>query len=453
MVNRIIMPEDVQALIHRLQQAGYRAYAVGGCVRDSILQKEPEDWDICTSALPQQTLAVLQLSNIIENGLKHGTVTVRYHQQNYEITTFRTDGVYTDNRRPSSVTFVTDVREDLRRRDFTVNALAYNEEEGMLDYFGGVEDIQHRQLRCVGVPDERFQEDGLRIMRALRFASRDGFHIEQATADAIHRNAGLLRNIAIERINSELNKLLVGDNVEEILTEFPDVLAVVIPELTPLFGFEQHNPHHALDAWQHTVKVVALTPKDKCLRLAALFHDIGKPDTFTMDEQGIGHFYGHPQRSEALTNTILRRMRYDNDTIAQVTKLVALHDRHPSLTARSVRRFLSETGDTLLPALLQLQRADAYAKGIPVDEETAAYFDKLAALCEQEMKAPTAYTLKMLAVNGNDLMAIGIQSGVQVGRILHALLEGVIDGELVNDKAVLLQAARNAACGGSMNNE
>ena len=437
----IFVPQDVRYLIHRLQQAGHRAYAVGGCVRDTILHKTPDDWDICTSARPEQTLAALDLPNIIENGLKHGTVTVRYHDTNYEITTFRTDGVYADHRRPSSVTFVQNVREDLRRRDFTVNALAYNEEEGLIDYFGGIEDIENRVLRCVGDPDERFQEDGLRIMRALRFASRDGFQIEEQTAAALRRNAHLLKNIAMERITTEFNKLLTGDHVEPILTAFASVLAVVIPEIQPMIGFEQHNPHHALDVWQHTVKAVVGVPPEKRLRLAAFLHDIGKPSTFTRDEQGIGHFYGHPSVGEQMTQDILRRMRYDNETIAHVAKLVALHNRHPSLTEKSVRRLLHAVGDRLLPDLLRLQWADAHAKGLPVETETEAYFEQLKALCEKEMHSTTAYTLKMLAVNGNDLMAVGIPKGTQLGRILNALLEDVMEGTLPNEKDVLLSAA------------
>ena len=438
----IVIPENVQYLMHRLQQAGYHAYAVGGCIRDTLLHQTPEDWDICTSALPQETLDTLQLPNIIENGLKHGTVTVRYHGENYEITTFRTDGSYTDNRRPSSVTFVTDVREDLRRRDFTINALAYNDTEGLLDCFGGAEDLQQKVIRCVGNPDERFQEDGLRIMRALRFASRFGFRIEEQTAAAIHRNKELLHHISAERINAELNKLLLGDSAEEILMTFPDVIAVFIPEIEPMIGFDQKNPHHAYDVWTHTVKVIAHTPKDKVLRLAALLHDIGKPNTFTVDEQGIGHFYGHPAESQRLAGIILKRLKYDNNTIQQVKQLVGLHDRYPALKAASVRRLLSETGDTLMPQLIRLQRADCQAKDVSAAEKADVYFDQLSALCDEIMKTSTAYTLKMLAVNGQDLKAIGIKNGKDIGRILQLLLEDVIDGTLPNEKELLLKKAK-----------
>ena len=354
----------------------------------------------------------------------------------------RTDGSYTDNRRPSSVTFVTDVREDLRRRDFTINALAYNDTEGLLDCFGGAEDLQQKVIRCVGNPDERFQEDGLRIMRALRFASRFGFRIEEQTAAAIHRNKELLHHISAERINAELNKLLLGDSAEEILMTFPDVIAVFIPEIDPMIGFDQKNPHHAYDVWTHTVKVIAHTPKDKVLRLAALLHDIGKPNTFTVDEQGIGHFYGHPAESQRLAGIILKRLKYDNNTIQQVKQLVGLHDRYPALKAASVRRLLSETGDTLMPQLIRLQRADCQAKDVSAAEKADVYFDQLSAFCDEIMKTSTAYTLKMLAVNGQDLKAIGIKNGKDIGRILHLLLEDVIDGTLPNEKELLLKKAK-----------
>ncbi len=444
----IDIPESVRYLISRLQQNGYRAYAVGGCVRDSLLQKTPDDWDICTSALPQQTLDTLQMPNIIENGLRHGTVTIRYQGQNYEITTFRTDGAYVDNRRPSSVTFVADVKEDLLRRDFTINALAYNDQEGLIDYFNGREDLQQGIIRCVGNADERFQEDGLRIMRALRFASRFGFHIASDTAAAIHRNAELLKNISAERIHSELDKLLIGQNAEAVLSEFSDVLAVVIPEITPMIGFDQRNPHHAFDVWTHTVKAVANTPPERILRLAALFHDIGKPSAFTLDEKGVGHFKRHAFLGEEITHTVLRRLRYDNRTIAQVSQLVLLHDDHPSLKNKSVRRFLSKTGENLWRELLQLQKADFNAKGVPVTEEAAAYFDKLYALCVEEASSQTAYTLKRLAVNGKDLIALGIKDGMLIGQILSELLECVIEGTLTNEREILLEKAREIAARG-----
>ena len=437
----VSIPSDVAYLMRKLHDAGYQAYAVGGCIRDTLMNKQPDDWDICTSALPQQTLDVLQLPNIIENGLKHGTVTVRWHGANYEITTFRTEGAYIDNRRPSYVTFVSDVKEDLRRRDFTINALAYNEEEGLLDFFDGIDDIRHGIIRCVGNPDERFQEDGLRIMRALRFAARFGFQIEKETAAAIHRNAALLNNISAERIQTELNKMLLGDGVEAVLSEFADIIAIVIPEIQPMFGFDSGNPcDTCYDVWQHTVKVIADTPKEKTLRLAALLHDIGKPNTFTADSENADLFYGHQEEGERLSEIILRRLKYDNHTIAQVKALVRLHDYHPELTEKAVRRFLNQTGEELLPLLIALQKADCYAKGVPAAQEMTAYFDRLQRLCEKEMCTSTAYTLKMLAVNGNDLMALGIR-GREVGNILQQLLEGVMDGNWPNEKAILLRQA------------
>ncbi len=432
------MPTEVRKIIEQLNEHGYRAYAVGGCVRDAVMQRIPADWDICTSALPQETLTALGEENLIENGLKHGTVTVRRQHENYEITTFRTDGAYTDHRHPEEVIFVRNLQEDLARRDFTINALAYHEQEGLIDYDGGLSDIQNRILRCVGEPDRRFHEDGLRIMRGLRFASQLGFTLEPKTAESIHRNASLLRYISAERIMTELIKLLTGRYVEQVLLEYADVLAVFLPEITPMIGYPQHNPHHVFDVWQHTAKVVSEVPEEKVLRLAALFHDMGKPEAGTVDSRGISHFHGHPEISARIAAAALRRLKSDNNTIRDVEILVKYHDLRPPAEAKYVRRLLAHTGPELFPQLIALKRADALGQNPQLIPEKLRYVEALQSLYETELQNSSAFTLKQLAVNGHDLMTIGITEGKQIGKVLQTLLDGVIDGDLPNERDALL---------------
>ncbi len=443
MRTEIIIPENVNRIIRELNTAGYKACAVGGCIRDSLMGKVPSDWDICTSALPEETLRVLNKPNIIENGLKHGTVTVRYDNVNYEITTFRTDGAYSDNRHPESVTFVTDLKEDLSRRDFTINALAYDPTDGLTDCFGGEQDIKNGIIRCVGDPDRRFNEDGLRIMRALRFSSVLGFAIEEKTAASVRKNAGLLRNISAERITSEFKKLIVGRDAERILTDYPDVLSVFIPEIKPMIGLEQKNPHHCYDVWTHTVKAVGFIQPEPLLRLTALLHDIGKPYCFTVDDSGVGHFKGHPEVSEKMSNDILRRMKYDNNTIDSVKMLVRLHDKRPPAEPKYVRRFLSETGPDMFLPLMALKRADALAQSSFKREEKLLYTEKLTELYYSELKAKTAYSPKTLELKGGDLISLGITEGKRIGSILKAVLEKVMDGDLENNKESLIGYVRS----------
>ncbi len=438
----IELPERVRYLINKLRSAGHEAFVVGGCVRDSIMGRKPEDWDICTSALPGQTESCLGLPTIIKNGVKHGTVTVRLMDENFEITTFRTDGCYTDNRRPGSVTFVSDINADLARRDLTVNALAYNDETGLVDPFGGLDDINRRIIRCVGKPSDRYNEDGLRLMRTVRFASVLGFDIEQATSKAVHENRELLHNISAERLASELIKLLSGRNVERVLLEYPDLIGVFIPELLPMVGLEQRNPHHCYDVWTHTVKAVSLIENERLLRLCALFHDFGKPDCFTTDENGTGHFHGHPKRSAELCDNIMRRLRLDNRTIDSAVTLIKLHDLRPPAKPKNVRLLLSKTGEELFPKLLELKRADALAQSSYMRTEKLRYIDDLRRIFRQEIAAGSAYNVKMLKINGSDLIAEGFAPGRALGETLNALLSEVIEGELPNERQALLGAAR-----------
>ena len=437
----IKMPESAAMIIGRLSMNGYKAYAVGGCIRDSIMGKIPYDWDICTSALPEEVLEVLGEKNIVENGLKHGTVTVHIDGENYEITTFRTDGEYLDNRHPENVTFVRDLKEDLSRRDFTMNSLAYNDSEELIDIFGGENDINDGIIRCVGNPDKRFGEDALRILRALRFSSQLGFSIEENTSISIHKNAELLKNISAERIMTEFTKILMGQNVEEVLLNYSDVIAVFIPEIKEMFGFEHHNPHHVYDVWKHTVKAVACVKNERVLRLTAFFHDIGKPKTFTIDNAGKGHFHGHPEVSGKMANEILKRLKTDNRTISEVCLLIKLHDLRPKPDAKNVRRLMYETGSESFPLLMEIKRADSLAQNPETHEYKLEYIRKLEEIYKQELEKKSAFNLKTLAVNGKDIINIGVRDGRKIGMILEFLLDRVIDGDMENDRQLLLDKA------------
>ena len=437
----IKMPENAKGIIDKLRTCGYDAYAVGGCIRDSIMGKIPYDWDICTSALPEEVLEVLGERNIIENGLKHGTVTVHIDGENYEITTFRTDGQYLDNRHPENVTFVRELKEDLSRRDFTMNSLAYNYSEGLIDIFGGRDDINNSIIRCVGDPDKRFGEDALRILRALRFSSQLGFSIEEKTSASIHKNAELLKNISAERIMSEFTKILMGKNVEDVLMNYKDVIAVFIPEIKPMFGFEQHNPHHVYDVWQHTVKSEKKKKNERILRLTAFFHDIGKPKTFTVDSGGKGHFHGHPEVSDRMADDILKRLKTDNNTIATVRLLIKLHDLRPKADEKNVRRLMYETGKENYPLLMDIKRADALAQNPEMHGYKLEYIAQLENIYKQELEKKSAFNLKTLAVNGRDIINTGVRDGRTIGMILEYLLDRVIDGDIENDKQLLLDKA------------
>lgn len=436
----IRLPDKVDKIIKALCGAGYEAYAVGGCTRDSIMGLEPEDWDVTTSALPQQVKEVFGGYRVVETGIKHGTVTVIADGMPIEITTYRIDGEYADNRHPSEVRFTRTLREDLSRRDFTMNAICFNPESGITDEFGGISDIQKKCVRCIGEPSERFNEDALRILRALRFASVLGFKIEKRTAEAIHLCRQLLKNIAAERISAEFNKLIIGDGAGEVLLEYRDVFAVFIPEIEPMFDFDQRNYHHYLDVWRHTVKVIENSEANKVSRLAALFHDIGKPAVFTLDENGVGHFKGHAKQSELTARNVLNRLRCDGATISEVCSLVLHHDDDITPSRPLLKRWLGRYGETGLRRLIDLKRADNLA-------QSEEWRDRLTTLAECEkiideiIAEGECFSLKSLAVNGRDLMALGIPAGAHIGEILNELLSAVLDGKLENEKDALLKYA------------
>jgi len=437
----INIPSEVQFIIDTLEKSGYEAYAVGGCVRDAVLHNDPKDWDICTPALPEQIMRCFEGYHIIETGLKHGTITLLIDNKPYEITTYRIDGIYSDNRHPDKVEFVSKLKEDLSRRDFTINAMAFNPSKGFVDYFGGVLDINNRIIRCVGDADKRFQEDALRIMRALRFASVLGFSLDAETSNAINRNAKLLKNIAVERISVELNKLINGLDADKILLSYTLVIEEIIPEIKAMIGFEQNNPYHHLDVWRHTVESIINTPAETALRLTMLFHDIAKPVSYT-EEDSIGHFYGHPQISSDMAKQILSRLKYDNQTIETVTQLILYHDTDIQPRRKHIKRWLNRIGEDRFRQLLIIKRADAMAQSEKHRQKRIDTLDAIVPILNEIIENHQCFSLKDLAINGKDLIAIGVPEGAMIGNVLNQLLDLVINELIENEKVQLIKVAQ-----------
>ena len=433
----IHIPDEVKTAISTLAANGFEAYIVGGCVRDSLLGGNPKDYDITTSAEPEEVEKIFGNFRVIETGIKHGTVTVLINKMPLEITTFRIDSDYSDNRHPENVTFTKSLEEDTARRDFTMNALAYNDERGICDFYGGTDDIKNKIIRCVGDADKRFGEDALRIMRAIRFSSVLGFEIEENTKRAVFKNKELLRNISSERIASELVKLLCGANVRKVLMEYIDVLGVVIPELLPMKGFDQKNIHHIYDVLEHTAAAVENIEPTPVLRLTALFHDIGKPECFFMKD-GQGHFYGHADIGADMTTKILSRLKFDNNTKNTVTKLVKIHDVQIEETDTAVKRCMNKHTPEIFFLLLKMKRADTLAQS-PMCRERLEYLDRLEKRANEIINRKACFSMKDLAVNGNDLIKLGVKPGKELGNILKYLLEAVIEGKLPNDKNTLIK--------------
>ena len=412
---------------------------MGGCVRDLLRGVAPHDWDICTSARPEETERCFAGQRIIETGLKHGTVTVLEDGEPYEITTYRTEGPYSDSRRPDFVEFVSDLEADLARRDFTMNAIAMGLDGSLRDPFGGAADIQASLIRCVGEPAHRFQEDGLRVMRALRFAAVLGCEIEEKTARAIHENRHMLKHVAAERINVELCKLLVGEGAGNILRQYPDVFCQFWPQLEPLVILEQHNPWHCWGGWEHTIHAVEATPADLILRLTMLLHDIGKPSCKSTDEKGIDHFYGHPAVSAKLADEMLRSLKFDNKTRERVVTLVEYHDVQIPNRERSIRKWLGRLGPETFFQLLEAKRADGMGQAYELVKGHLTELEKMKAKAEEIVTQGQCFTLKDLAVNGWDVIASGVEPGPEVGRVLNGLLEQVVSGKVSNDREALIK--------------
>ena len=436
---RIPLPSEVTFVLERLRRAGFSCYAVGGCVRDALLGRAPNDWDVTTSATPSQMQDVFSDLRRIETGIRHGTLTVLVEGVPLEITTFRSDGIYLDNRHPSSVTFSSTVEEDLARRDFTVNAMAYHPEEGLIDLYGGAKDLRTRTLRCVGVAEQRFREDGLRILRALRFSSVLDFEIEKETAAAIHSCRALLTNIAWERIREEFFKLLVGRGAPRILRDYTDVLEVILPEITPSVHFLQHSKYHCDDVYEHTVRAISYAPPRLRVRLALFLHDLGKPHVKTEDAEG-WHFKGHAKVSAALSRDVLNRLCVDNATKDAVIELVEQHDRPLLSTKRAVKRLMCHHEDEWIHDLLSVQRADRMSHA-PGYNTPSPVLEEIPRVMREIHEEGACLSLSSLAVKGGDLMELGIPRGKRIGELLHALLEEVLEERLPNERAVLLEAA------------
>lgn len=436
------MPKNVDIAINLLQSAGFEAYAVGGCVRDSLLGKTPNDWDITTSAKPEDMKSVFADFHCIDTGIKHGTVTVVIDGEPLEITTFRLDGEYEDNRHPKSVTFTSNLGADLGRRDFTVNAMAYSKMTGTVDLFGGQNDLKNGIIRCVGDPDRRFNEDALRILRALRFASALDFEIEEKTAQSLLKNRALLGNISEERIAKELLKLVCGKGAKRILTDFAPVLFEILPELQPMYKNSHDNPHHCYDIYEHTLIAVESIDPEPTLRFAMLLHDCGKPAVKKFDENGVAHFYGHQRISAEISAQILARLKVSNKFRDEILFLVSNHDRWELYeNTEKMPRYLSKFGLDGVLNLLKVMRADVLA-------QSPEYRYRLYQIADAEETAKNlaaqkpCLSLSELQINGRTLMDIGIPQGRKLGAVLAQLLDEVIDGVTKNTQEALTTRAR-----------
>ena len=433
------IPQEATYIIDTLTSEGFEAYCVGGCVRDLIMGLEANDFDITTSATTDEVKKCFANKKIIETGIKHGTVTVLINNRPFEVTTYRIESTYSDNRHPDEVIFTRNLKEDLSRRDFTVNSIAFNEKKGFVDLFGGIEDIEKKIIRAVGDPKKRFEEDALRILRGIRFASTLGFEIEEETKKAILESKQLIKNISAERIFTELSKMLCGKNIKNVLTEFAPVIGEIIPEINDMQGFDQHNFHHIYDVLTHTAVVVESTPPLLHLRLAALFHDVSKPSCFSLDGDGVGHFYGHPSKSAEIAEKRLSELRCDNRTKEAVIRLIKAHDAPIEESERIIKRRLASMGKELFFDLITLKRADT-AGLAPEYAVRNAHFDRLEAIANEILEKEACFSLKHLAVNGRDMLGLGLR-GREIGAILDSLLEAVIDGKVENDKQKLTDLA------------
>lgn len=439
---KIQLPEKVNTIIQTLQEHGYEAYAVGGCVRDSLLGREPGDWDITTSASPDETKKLF--ARTVDTGIEHGTVTVLLGKEGFEVTTYRIDGKYEDSRHPTEVIFTRNLREDLLRRDFTINAMAYNDTEGIVDIFGGMDDLKRKIIRCVGNARERFGEDALRIMRGVRFAAQLGFSLEKETKEAMTELAPTLEKISAERIQTELVKLLVSDSPELIREAYHlGVTAVILPEFDEMMRTGQETKYHRYDVGEHTVQAVCNVPPDKVLRLTMLLHDVAKPEMKTVDADGTAHFKGHDIRGEQKAKEILRRLKFDNDTIHKVTKLVRWHDYRMPAEKKNVRKAMSKISAELFPMYLLVKRADILAHSMYRREEELENLSGLQKCYEEIVADHECVSLKQLAVTGTDLIGIGMKPGKQIGEVLNELLRIVLEYPEFNNKEHLLRFAQN----------
>lgn len=446
------MPEKVTYIINTLLENGYEAYAVGGCVRDTVLGRVPEDWDITTSAKPEEVKALFRRT--LDTGIRHGTVTVMLDKDGFEVTTYRIDGEYEDSRHPKNVEFTSSLKEDLKRRDFTINAMAYNPQAGMVDMFDGIGDIRRKVIKCVGNPGARFDEDALRMLRAVRFAGQLGFRIEEATEKAISQKTDALKHISWERIRTELDKLLISQNPWMLKTASrTGMCQVVLPELDAMLLQEQNNPHHIYSVGDHALKAVQCMNEAYCgcrdynkklhstLAWTMLLHDVGKPDTYTADENGIGHFYAHAKLGAQMARSILKRLRFDNDTIERASRLIYFHDYPFTLNLAAMRRAANKIGPDNMELLFLVKQMDIAAQSTAVWKEKNNQIEEAKRLYQEIVEKEQCLTIKDLAVKGGDLISLGIPRGPKVGEILAKLLDLVLEQPQRNTKKQLLLEA------------
>lgn len=438
---KINIPDNAKKILSVLHEAGFEAYVVGGCVRDALLGRTPEDWDITTNALPMETKALFKRT--IDTGIEHGTVTIMMGKEGYEVTTYRIDGKYEDNRHPKDVTFTKSLKEDMRRRDFTINAMAYNDEEGLIDNFNGIDDLNNRIIRCVGNPMERFSEDALRIMRAVRFSAQLDYEIEEETKAAITELSDTLKKISAERVQTELVKLLVSPHPEKIKDAYElGITKVILPEFDRCMETPQNNPHHCYNVGDHTVECLKNVRADKVLRLTMLMHDMAKPDTIKIDDEGIYHFNGHDELGATKAHDIFRRLKFDRDTMDRVCNLIRYHDYRYEATPKNVRRAMNKVGLQDFPLLFEVRVADTMAQSTYHRDEKLKLIEDSKKLYEEALLKKECVTLKDLAVKGKDLIDAGITPGKQMGDILNAMLADVINEPDHNNKEYLLEPER-----------
>lgn len=436
-MEKIKLTNDMQLIFNTFSKHGYECFIVGGCVRDFFLGKTPNDIDFATNATPNEIKKCFKGFTLLDTGLKHGTLTLLIDHTPYEITTYRTESEYFDHRHPSTVKYVKSITEDLARRDFTINAIAYHPELGIVDPFGGLADLDNKIIRCVNNPINRFTEDALRILRGLRFSSTLGYEIEPATRTACFECAGLIKMLSAERICAELFKTLAGTNAHNIIFDYIDIWGVAIPELLKMKDFQQHNPHHIYDVLKHTCVALEHSDEDLIIRLAVLFHDIGKPDCFSLDEKGNGHFYKHATKSVEITRDILSRLKVDNDTKTKVLTLIKYHDLDLRPTEKYVRRLCYKLGSIdAVKDLIKVQRADNKGQA-PIHDERIAKFDEIDKILLQLEQSTLSFSLKDLDINGNDLIELGYK-GPQIGDALKFLLDAVLNEEVKNHNSDLI---------------
>ena len=431
------LPENVQKIITILEEAGFEGYAVGGCVRDTLLHKNPDDWDITTNASPIEVKKLFPRT--IDTGIAHGTVTVLIGKETFEVTTYRIDGEYEDARHPKEVVFTSCLSEDLKRRDFTINAMAYNDKTGIVDEFSGIQDLEAKIIRCVGNPEERFTEDALRMMRAVRFSGQLGYEIEFTTGQAINKLAPTLSKISAERICTELTKLMISKHPDYLRKAYElGMTGVFLPEFDAAMETEQNNPHHCYSVGEHILHSLLFVRADKVLRFAMLFHDMGKVVTKSVDEKGVDHFYGHGKISAEMADRIMKRLRFDNDTRQKVVRLVSYHDLKIKLTPEGVRRAVVKIGEDLFPLLLEVKRADFLSQSMFKREEKEKELQQLEEIYQTVLKNGDCVSIKMLAVTGSDLIAAGMEPGRAIGVTLQEMLNLVLKEPSLNTKEYLL---------------